>query len=375
MSSIANEPLYRIIYNDLAESIRSGALRPGDRLPTEAQLMDTYAVSRITASRAMTELAQDGLIVRSRKIGSVVAQQIAPPEHISFDGDLIPLVVPINATDAGDLINGIQQRAREYNFVVPLYNTNRDLDTERQTLQDLLKKDIGGLICYPLESYRNIDLYLGFLKKQIPVVFLDRPIGGISVPVVASDNFGAGYDMTSMLLRKGHQRLAFVSFSTSSYTTNQRLQGFLRAQWDAGIQPMQEHIVHLNCYTPTNLMMTENNADNERAVREMLQQLMDTPQPPTALVCEHDMLASYVERQAHLLRISIPKDLSVTGFDNQSFCDHVEVPLTSVAQNFYHIGQRAVEHIASLKQGKPVAPVSNIACSIVERASVATLRK
>jgi len=375
MGAVPNEPLYKRIYNDLAENIRSGVLKPGDRLPTEAQLMTTYGVSRITASRAMSELAKDGLIVRTRKIGSVVAQEPAPPPFATFEEELIPLVVPINATDAGDLINGIQQRAQEYGFVIPLYNTNRDLNTERQVLEDLLKKDIGGLICYPLESYRNIDVYLEFLKRQIPIVFLDRPIGGIRVPVVASDNFSAGYDMTSMLIRKGHRRLAFVSYSTSSYTTNQRLQGFLQAQWDVGIRPAPEHILHLNRYTPTNLMMTENNTDSERAVREMLQQLMDTSQPPTALMCEHDMLASYVERQAHLLHISIPRALSVTGFDNQSFCDHVEVPLTSVAQNFYQIGQKAVEHIAALKSGKTVAPVSNIACSIVERASVATLRK
>ena len=65
---------YREIFATIAEGIRSGRLRPGDRLPTEAELVRRYAVSRATVSRALTELAGLRLVERRRGAGSFVAE-------------------------------------------------------------------------------------------------------------------------------------------------------------------------------------------------------------------------------------------------------------------------------------------------------------
>lgn len=373
MSSAAYESLYQKIYNDLVEHIQFGHLQPGDKMPTEKELMEQYQVSRITASRAMSELAKNGYITRARKIGSIVSGSVAPVVSEPARIQVIPLVIPMDATDTGDLISGLQQKANDFGYVIPLYNTNRDLNTERKVLSEQLNKDIGGIICYPLETYRNVDLYVQFMARQIPVLFLDRPIGGIDFPVVSSDNERAAYDLASLLIRKGHRRLAFASFSSSSYTTNQRLRGFLKAQLDNGIQPNPDQIFHLKTYTHESLMMKANNSDDEQAIRAMLTRLSEMPSKPTVLMCEHDLLASHVEKQARVLGISIPDDLSVTGFDNLFYCEHVEVPLTSVAQNFRMIGQKAAEQMAAIKSGRAVEKNLAIPCTIVERKSVAVV--
>ncbi|MDO9500404.1 UTRA domain-containing protein [Falsiroseomonas sp.] len=54
--------------------ILSGALRPGDRLPSEAELVAEHGVARMTASRALADLVTAGLVVRRRKAGSFVAE-------------------------------------------------------------------------------------------------------------------------------------------------------------------------------------------------------------------------------------------------------------------------------------------------------------
>ncbi|WP_329239162.1 GntR family transcriptional regulator [Actinoallomurus sp. NBC_01490] len=69
---MADAPYIRI-RNHLAAQIRGGDLRPGDKVPTEAELQAAYGVSRATAQRALRELAQVGLVVRHRRIGSFVA--------------------------------------------------------------------------------------------------------------------------------------------------------------------------------------------------------------------------------------------------------------------------------------------------------------
>jgi GntR family transcriptional regulator len=66
------EPLYRQLAHHLESTIRSGALKPGDRLPSEGALIRRFAVSRITVRLAVDELARKQLIVRKQGKGTFV---------------------------------------------------------------------------------------------------------------------------------------------------------------------------------------------------------------------------------------------------------------------------------------------------------------
>ena len=57
------EPMYRMIAQDLLEKIQAGSVPPGERLPTELELRDTYNVSRNTARDAIRWLAVRGYVV------------------------------------------------------------------------------------------------------------------------------------------------------------------------------------------------------------------------------------------------------------------------------------------------------------------------
>jgi GntR family transcriptional regulator len=66
-------PLYEQVADELRRSITSGALAPGAALPPESTLIATFAVSRVTARKALDILVDDGLIVRKQGKGSFVA--------------------------------------------------------------------------------------------------------------------------------------------------------------------------------------------------------------------------------------------------------------------------------------------------------------
>lgn len=74
------EPLHRRIAGDVERRIASGEWRPGFRIPTEADLTADYGCARMTVSRALSDLAARGLVVRRRRAGTVVAH---PPVHSS----------------------------------------------------------------------------------------------------------------------------------------------------------------------------------------------------------------------------------------------------------------------------------------------------
>src|SRR5687767_7132634 len=70
----AQVSLHRKIRDDIEGRIMAGALRPGDRIPFEHELMESYGCSRMTVSKALSGLATAGLINRQRRAGSFVAQ-------------------------------------------------------------------------------------------------------------------------------------------------------------------------------------------------------------------------------------------------------------------------------------------------------------
>lgn len=65
--------VHRRIYDEISGKITSGGLKPGDRLPSEADLMCAYGCSRMTVYKALSALQAEGLIERRRKAGSFVA--------------------------------------------------------------------------------------------------------------------------------------------------------------------------------------------------------------------------------------------------------------------------------------------------------------
>ena len=74
-------PIYHQLKQLLLDDILSGELGPGDRLPTEYELVDRYGVSRTPVTRALTELAAEGVIVRHRRRGSFVNPQWQPVDE------------------------------------------------------------------------------------------------------------------------------------------------------------------------------------------------------------------------------------------------------------------------------------------------------
>lgn len=75
------EPRYVAIKQYVQSGISSGELKPGDRLPSEAELVQQFSVSRMTASRALRELQNDGIIIRLPGVGSFIAEPV-PKSHI-----------------------------------------------------------------------------------------------------------------------------------------------------------------------------------------------------------------------------------------------------------------------------------------------------
>lgn len=74
---MADAPIYQVVKDALRARIESGELLAGEKVPGEEQLAADFNCSRLTAHRALRELADEGLVVRRRRAGTLVANRDA----------------------------------------------------------------------------------------------------------------------------------------------------------------------------------------------------------------------------------------------------------------------------------------------------------
>lgn len=74
-------PLYKMVQHHVLGRINTGGWKPGERVPSESELVDELGVSRMTVNRALRELAEGGFVVRIAGVGTFVAEK-RPQGHL-----------------------------------------------------------------------------------------------------------------------------------------------------------------------------------------------------------------------------------------------------------------------------------------------------
>lgn len=142
------EALYQRIYDQLKDEIQAGKFVKGERLPTEKELTEQYFVSRITAKRAMDQLAEDGVIIRIAGKGSFIAkdypQQII---HPNAGRRMIALVMGSYSASFGlEIINGAIAKVEELGCHLIVKSSDSNQEKETQILSHLKESGVAGII-------------------------------------------------------------------------------------------------------------------------------------------------------------------------------------------------------------------------------------
>jgi LacI family transcriptional regulator len=104
---------------------------------------------------------------------------------------------------------------------------------------------------------------------------------------------------------------------------------------------------------------------------EAARRLLSKKKQPTAVVCASDHIAMLMVRVAVEKGLQVPRDLSVTGFDDVTAAALYNPPLTTVAQPFEAMGRAAVRHLLQL----PEKPLSALPVSLILRDSTTVPRR
>jgi LacI family transcriptional regulator len=245
------------------------------------------------------------------------------------------LLNPFHATVA----KGVQDAAYEHGFSVILCNTDEDAIKEKNYLQLLAAQQLRGLVVVPTARTReNLDCIPG-----VPVVEVDRTSGREGVRAVLVDNVKGAREATRHLLALGHRRIATVT-GMAVTTGVERFAGYLEAMNSVGLAPDSRWIFHGN----------HREEDGYRAARQFF--ALTSELRPTALFVINNESTAGVVRALRELRLRIPQDVSLVGFDDSRWARLMDPPLTVVAQPTYELGYQAGETLFYSIERKRVNP-------------------
>jgi DNA-binding LacI/PurR family transcriptional regulator len=359
---LPNVPRYQQLFNAIEGDIRSGRYSPGQKLPSEAALVEEFETSRITVVRALRELQQRGLVQRRVGSGTYVANGATTNASLLF-GLLIP---NLGETEIfGPICQSVAEflQARKHAL---LWGNMKPATEAKETqslelCQQYISKKVAGVFFAPLEwSQRNDETNQAVVsvleKAGIQIVLLDRCF--LPYPkrchhdVVSIDHRRAGYLITEHLLKLGCRRIAFVAFAHSASTIEARVAGYQDALRRAGAS-----------LEPDLVQQLSNNDDSE--VAQLMQRLK-----PDAIACANDRTAGHVMHSLIGLNYGIPKDVPIVGIDDVQYANLLPVPLTTVRQPCREIGVAAASAMLE-RVAIPKMPTRDILldCKLVVRDS------
>ena len=192
------------------------------------------------------------------------------------------------------------------------------------------KKVMDGVLILGKISQDHV---LQIKQHNIPLVLCGHPIPGIELHTVLSDGRAGLYEITKHLIKLGHKKIAHLTGGPIfDPVVSDRLDGFRYALIEARIHLPEEYIAIGDfCALDT--------------AAAALDYLLNLKIPPTAIVCQSDALAYSVYRRLIELGYKVPRDISLSGFDNIPFPHYINAAkpqLTTVDVNLDQLGKTAV---------------------------------
>ena len=202
------KPKYFTLMEELKEEILSGRIQPGEKLPSENQFTVQYSLSRHTVRKALSLLEQEGYIEACHGKGTFCSEKM---RHMKKSRNIAVVTTYISDYIFPRLIQGIDNVLSEQGYSIILKNTGNSRQKEAKCLEELLQKDIDGLIIEPSKSQlscRHPGLYENLEKYQIPYIFIQGIYTEMKdKPHILMDDARGGYLVTKYLLEQGHRRI------------------------------------------------------------------------------------------------------------------------------------------------------------------------
>jgi DNA-binding LacI/PurR family transcriptional regulator len=221
------------------------------------------------------------------------------------------------------------------------------------TLAEVWQHQVDGAVV----AARLTDEQVGeFERRQLPFVLFNRNLRDRSVNAIVCDQVAAARTMVARLAGAGHKRFAMIDGPAESGVAQERRRG------------VAERLAELGLAAPLTVSGSHDYASGARGMHEIVRRLGNVPD---AIICGNDAMAiGCLDTARHELRIDVPGQLSVTGFDGIAPAGWLSYNLTTLRQPLRQMAQATAEMLVSLLGAGTSGPERRVfSASVIEGAT------
>jgi LacI family transcriptional regulator len=253
-----------------------------------------------------------------------------------------------------EIVRGIENVLVSANYSLMVCNTNEVLEREEYYIDILLGQDVDGIIA--AATSQNWQVLKEAVKRNIPVVLLDRTYDDASFPFVGVNNKQGAYLGTRHLIERGYRDIGILSGFHRLSTMQDRLAGFEWAMRESNL-PVRE------AWSLSSPLSIE-------AGTETIRKLMKLEDRPSAVFICNNLLSLGALIGIKQMGLRCPEDVAIVGFDDHPWAAVSNPPLTVIKQPTYAIGKTAAQKLLdALDRSESAIPSAVFNCELVIRES------
>lgn len=334
---------YQRLIDDIMERIQCGSLKEGEKLPSENELAEQFAISRQTVRRAIGELEAAGLVHRRKGSGTYLSDRRR--ESLEKRNRIAVVTTYVDSYIFPKIIQGIEEQLFERGYSVQIAFTNNTLDREKSVLEDIISRDdVAGVIVEGTKSglpNPNIYLYKELMKRKIPILFINTFYPELDVPHVSLNDVEAARKAVHYLIEAGHQRIGAI-LKLDDGQGRLRYLGYLQAMEAAGLPVTDSRMVWID-------------TDESKQLAYCADKIYNRLESCTALFCYNDQVAFQLIRLLRDRGVRVPQEVSVVSIDDADLAIHSEVQITTLPHPKEKLGAKAAELLLQMiDSGKTV---------------------
>ncbi|HUI29506.1 MAG TPA: LacI family DNA-binding transcriptional regulator [Candidatus Acidoferrales bacterium] len=306
-----------------------------DGTPTIHDVAREANVSVMTVSRSLNEpekVASKTL----KRIKQVIDELGYQPSHVARSlvkrkTNTIGIVMPdIRNTFFNSWFRSVEDYANKLGYAtILLCNTDENSDSEIKFIKSFQSHRVDGIIIVP-HSDESIRYLAG---SGMNFVLVDRMCPEIESDFVVTDHYDGAFRLTNYLIRLGHKRIGVLRGAGVLFPDMERYAGFYDAMRANKIAVPRDLI--RNCEF------------HEAEAYDVVLEMLGRKHRPTALFSFNCLMTSGAIRAIQKMKITIPDDISLAGYDEISGYDIFEPKITHVLQPIEKLGQIAVKVLVS----------------------------
>ena len=335
-----------------------------ERRPTLAVIAAEAGVSQATVSKVINGRSDVAPATRQRIEGLLRSHHYLPPgrQGRARRSGLVDLIIGgLDSAWAVEILRGVEAECaqRGVGTVVSLVPPGEATPSSWAALPVLHHSDGVILVTASVTPAQRAQVE----RAGVALVVIDPiDLPGNDVPSVGATNWAGGLAATEHLLELGHRRIATIGGRREMLCSRARIDGNRTALERAGIE-VDRDLIRFGDF-------------RHEGGFQCAQELLALPEPPTAIFAGSDQQAMGVYEAARQGGLSIPRDLSVVGFDDLPMCEWLSPPLTTVRQPLEEMGRVAARTLFQVMEDQPlVTPRMELSTELKVRLSTAPPRR